>query len=138
MKARNLVALCAVSSALLILVEAMAFGADVAASAQSVPQPMAASAGANQIGFGNRGNGRRRHKKHRRHRRGHHKRGMNRANGGGQGAWQNQWNDGSQGNMAGGGQRRRHRRHRGGRKRRMMQMNGSAPQGVQPGGMIGQ
>ncbi|HNB22441.1 MAG TPA: hypothetical protein PKZ32_08490 [Candidatus Melainabacteria bacterium] len=141
MKARKFAVLCAVSSAILILVEAMPLGMDLAAAAQNLPQSAASGADANSVGVNN-GRGRGRRKGHRRHRR-RHMRGMNGSQGSVQsGSWQNALNsrNGSSAGMSGGG-RRRHRRHRhrGGGRRRMMQMNGAdTPQDFQPGGRIGQ
>lgn len=141
MKAQKLSVLCAVSSALLILVEAMAFGGAGAAYAQNAPQPMAGNASGNSSAFGDLRTGRGGRRKHRKHRRGHHRgrhQGRGRRRGAQDGAWQNQnpWGNSQGGMGAGQGQGRRHRRHRGGRRRQAMQIN-SGEQNIQPGGQFG-
>lgn len=130
MKAKKLTAFC--SAVLFVLVEAMVFGGDVAASAQGVPQQNNFGSGNGSMS-GDFGNGRRRgrHKKHRKHRGGRRKHGMNRMGGNrGQGAigsnpWSQMNNQGGNGQNGMRGVGKRHKRHRGGRKRRMMQTNGA-------------
>ncbi len=143
MKAQKLTAFC--SAVLVVLVEAMVFGGDVAASAQGVPQQFGAGS-SNSAMAGDFGKRHGRHKKHRRHRGGKRKHAMNRmGNNGNQGLNSSSpWAalNGQKGNGAANGnfkQGKRHKRHRGGRKRRNMQTNGmDGGAGSQFGGQFGQ
>ena len=145
MKAQKLTAFC--SAVLFVLVEAMVFGGDAAASAQGAAQQFGAGGSSNSAMTGDFGKRRRgRHRKHRRHRGGKRKHAMNRmGNNGNQGLNSSSpWNmlDGMRDNGAANGnfkQGKRHKRHRGGRKRRNMEMNGQGVgAGSQVGGQFGQ
>lgn len=145
MKAQKLTAFC--SAVLFVLVEAMVFGGDAAASAQGAAQQFGAGGSSNSAMTGDFGKRRRgRHRKHRRHRGGKRKHAMNRmGNNANQGLNNSSgWAapNGQMGNGAANGnlrQGKRHKRHRGGRNRRNRQMNGmDGGAGSQFGGQSGQ